>query len=90
MSLTCQVGLLVRLTPEGTRFRAYALECEQVAPWRDSALDAEVDAARMDGHECPQVRSGNHQRLVPRDALRTKSQALYAPATALRYLPERE
>lgn len=90
MSITCQVGIYVRTTSEGLRFHALALECEQMGPPRLTQVDAEIDATRLDGHECPQERSGHHQRLVPRDALRTKSQALYAPATAERYLPSRE
>jgi hypothetical protein len=89
MSLTCQVGIHVN-TDQGLRFRALALECGQFMPWRFTQLDAEADALRLDGHECPLKRQGNHQRLIPRDRLVTKRQALYEPASALRYLPSRE
>ena len=89
MSVTCQVGVHVN-TEHGLRFRALALECGQFMPWRYTQLDAEMDALKLDGHECPQVRQGNHSRLIPRDRLVTKRAALYEPVSALRYLPSRE
>ena len=90
MSVTCQVGIHAQNTERGVRFRALALECGQEAPWRPSQLEAEYDALRMDGHACPLTRQGAFQRLIPRDRLVTKRQALYEPASALRYLPSRE
>jgi hypothetical protein len=41
----------------------------------------------MDGHECPAQRQGHFQRSVPRDRLVTMREALYSPASALRYMP---
>jgi hypothetical protein len=96
VNVTCQVGIHAQQCPPseafpmGLRFRAYALECETVLPWRREMTDAEIDALRLDGHECPLERRGHHQRLIPRDRLVTKRDALYAPASALRYLPSNE
>lgn len=84
---TCVVAIHCKMLPEGPRWRAFAVECEQHGAWRADSLDADMDAARMDGHQCPdRLHEGQHGRLIPRDAMRTKSQALYRPETALRYL----
>jgi hypothetical protein len=90
MSVTCQVGILSFVREGALYFRAYPLECKQDTPWRRTQLDAEADALRMDGHVCPSQSSGNHARLIPFDRPVTTTQALYAPASALRYVPSRE
>lgn len=88
-SISCEVGIHMQLDPDTARvrFRWLALECHQEGPWRATQLEAEADALKVDGHECPAKRQGLHHRLVPRDRLVTTREALYSPASALRYMP---
>lgn len=93
---TCIVGILASTNhPEVPRsegvtlFRAYALGCKQEGPWRDTQTWAEVDAARMDAHACPERAREDFARLIPYDRLRTKRDALHTEST-LRYMPHRQ
>lgn len=86
-SISCIVGIHAQLHGERMRFRPMGLECHQVGQWWPTQIQAETEALRMDGHECPAKRQGLFQRAVPRDRLVTAREALYSPASATRYMP---
>ena len=88
---TCIVGIHVSAVVAGAggkpRFRAFAMGCRQAGPWRLDTVWAEVDAARMDGHRCPERATEVNARVIPFDRIRTKTVALHDLDTGLRYMP---
>lgn len=91
---TCVVGIHasvdhgVRRAAGHPLYRALALGCDQHGPWRETRVAAEYDAVGMDAHRCPERAGESFARIIPFDRLRTKADALLAPATALRYVPD--
>lgn len=91
---TCVVGIHAS-TDHGVQraaghvlFRALALRCDQHGPWRETRVAAEYDAVGMDAHRCPEAMHEGFARIIPFDRLRTPADALLAPTTALRYVPD--